>query len=65
MRAGTKRTHFYFRSLVSSTVVAIVIRPLLAEEALEELYRARYDSVCQFWPTPRSLGGRHPKPRSP
>jgi len=39
---------FYFRSLVSSTVVATVIRPLLAKEALEEFYRARYDSVRQF-----------------
>jgi hypothetical protein len=39
---------FYLRSLVSSTAVATVIRPLLAKEALEEFYRARYDSVRQF-----------------
>ena len=39
---------FYFRSLISSTAVATVIRPLLAKEELEEFYRARYDSVRQF-----------------
>lgn len=41
-------TELALRSLAPLTLVAIVIRPLLGEEALQEFYRARYDSVRQF-----------------